>query len=75
MTHVNLNLKLDNMKEYYFAGIRFVPGYNDFDFDDITIEATNEKEAWELLDKYTKRFTWKSVGLVSIDGVKVETVA
>ena len=40
---------------YYFQGTRFVPGYNDFDFDDFKIEATSEKEAWDLLDKYTKR--------------------
>jgi hypothetical protein len=60
------------MNNYYFAGVRFVPGYNDFDFDDITIEANNEKEAWTLLDKYTKMFTWKSVSLVSINDKKVE---
>ena len=57
---------------YYFQGVRFVPGYNDFDYDACTIEATSEKEAWELLDKYTKMFTWKSVGLTHINGVKVE---
>jgi len=61
--------------KYYFQGTRFVPGYNDFDFDDCTVEATNEKEAWELLDKYTKMFTWKSVGLTHINGVKVEKEA
>lgn len=60
---------------YYFQGVRFVPGYNDFDFDDCTVEATDEKEAWELLDKYTKMFTWKSACLTHINGVKVEKEA
>ena len=46
---------------YYFQGVRFVPGYNDFDYDDCTVDATSEKEAWELLDKYTKMFTWKEL--------------
>ena len=59
--------------EYYFQGIRFVPGYNDFDFDDCTISANSEDEAWKLLDKYTKMFTWKNVGLTHINGQKVET--
>jgi len=57
---------------YYFQGVRFVPGYNDFDYDDCTVDATSEKEAWELLDKYTKMFTWKRVGLTHINSVKVE---
>jgi len=58
------------MTEYYFQGVRFVPGYNDFDYDDFTIDASSEKEAWDLLDKRTKLFTWKSVGLTHINGVK-----
>jgi hypothetical protein len=58
--------------KYHFQGTRFVPGYNDLDFDDYTVEATDEKEAWELLDKYTKMFTWRAVGLTHINGVKVE---
>lgn len=65
----------NKMNKYYFQGTRFVPGYNDIDFDDYTVEATDEKEAWELLDKYTKMFTWKSVGLTHINGVKVEKEA
>lgn len=58
--------------EYYFQGTRFVPGYNDIDFDDWTVKADSEQEAWDQLFKYTKRFTWKSVGLTHINGVKVE---
>lgn len=57
---------------YYFQGVRFVPGYNDFDYDNCTIEATSEKEAWELLGKYTKMFTWKRVGITHVNGVKLE---
>jgi hypothetical protein len=67
---------MENMKEmnkYYFEGTRFVPGYNDFDFDDFEIEASNEQEAWDKLFKFTKKFTWKGVGLVSVNGIKVET--
>lgn len=58
------------MKKYYFQGIRWIPGYNDFDFDDFEIEAVDEKSAWEKLYQITKR-TWKSVGLTHIDGVKI----
>jgi hypothetical protein len=58
--------------KYYFQGMRFIPGYNDFDADDYEIEASNEQEAWDLLFKHTKKFTWKAVGLVSINGVNVK---
>ena len=51
--------------------MRFIPGYNDFDADDYEIEAKTEQEAWDELFKFTKKFTWKSVGLVSVNGVKV----
>lgn len=57
--------------KYYFQGTRFVPGYNDFDFDDCEIEATSEKEAWDLLDKYTKMFTWKRVFLTHVNGKEI----
>ena len=57
---------------YYFQGVRFLPGYNDPDYADFTIEAASEKEAWELLDKHTKLFTWKDVILMHTDDVKVE---
>lgn len=63
---------MNKLNNYYFQGVRFVPGYNDFDYDDITIEAANEKEAWDLLDKYTKMRTWKSVALTHINGNEVE---
>jgi hypothetical protein len=62
---------MNKTNKYYFQGTRFVPGYNDFDFDDITIEAQNEEEAWKLLDKHTRRFTWRKVGIVEINGKKV----
>ena len=59
------------MNKYYFCGIRFVPGYNDIDFDDATIEAATETEAWEKLWKLTKKFTWQNVALTEVNGVKV----
>lgn len=55
--------------KYYFQGMRFVPGYNDIDWDDCELEATSEEEAWEKLDKLTKRFTWRTVGLTHINGI------
>ena len=51
--------------------MRFIPGYNDFDADDYEIEAKTEQDVWDELFKFTKKFTWKSVGLVSVNGVKV----
>jgi hypothetical protein len=63
------------MNEYYFQGVRFVPGYNDFDWDDFKCNAKSEAEAWVLLDKFTRKLTWKSVGLTSINGVKVTNTA
>lgn len=62
---------MKTLNTYYFQGTRFIPGYNDFDFDDFLIDAKNEEEAWELLDKYTHRFTWTNVGIVEINGEKV----
>jgi hypothetical protein len=53
--------------EYYFEGIKWVPGYGDFDQDDDTVIATSKEEAWKKL-----RGTWKGVALVSIDGIKLE---
>lgn len=58
--------------KYYFQGVRFVPGYNDFDWDDCEVEATSEKEAWDLLDQYTRKRTWRSVGITHINGIKVK---
>jgi len=62
------NLKTN---KYYFQGVRFVPGYNDIDFDDCEIEAVDEKTAWDELFKFTKKFTWKGVSLTHINGVKI----
>lgn len=61
------------INKYHFFGMRFIPGYNDFDADDYIIEAANEKEAWDELFKFTKKFTWRSVSLVYINGEKAET--
>ena len=59
------------MNEYYFQGVRFVPGYNDFDWDDFKCTANSEAEAWNLLAKFTGKWSWKSVRLTNINGVKV----
>ena len=52
------------MNTYTFEGVRFMPGYNDFDWDQVEIRAESEKEAWELLNKRYKH--WKRVGIVNI---------
>lgn len=62
---------LTQTKKYYFQGIRWIPGYNDFDFDDYEIEAVDEKSAWDKLFEFTKKFTWKGVSLTHIDGIKI----
>lgn len=62
---------LEQTKKYYFQGTRFIPGYNDFDFDDYEIEAVDEKSAWDKLFQFTKEFTWKGVSLTHIDGIKI----
>lgn len=51
------------MNTYYFEGIEFVPGYNDFDFSEAWIKADTEEEAWDRI----KKGYWKSVYLVSIN--------
>ena len=55
-------------QKYYFEYYGWIPGYNDFDMDDITIDATSEKDAWIQFNKLTRYV--KSAGLVSIDGIK-----
>lgn len=62
---------LEQTKKYYFQGIRWVPGYDDFDFDDCEINATDEKSAWDKLFQLTKKWTWKGVSLTHIDGIKI----
>jgi hypothetical protein len=52
---------------YYFQGIRWIPEYRDFDFDDFTILAKTVEEAWKLLDTETSLKTWKSVSLNEIN--------
>jgi len=54
---------------YEFSGIRFVPGYNDWDQDWVFIKAHNEEEAWKEFRKL--RWIYKGVGISSIDGIKV----
>ena len=62
----------ETKKKYLFQGTRFVPSYGDIDYDDCTVEAYNEEEAWKLLDEYTKMFTWSRVGITHVNDVKLE---
>jgi hypothetical protein len=57
--------------KYYFQGIRWVPSYRDFDFDDYTIEAVDEKTAWDKLFEFTNKSTWKNVSLTHVNDVKI----
>ena len=61
----------NTLKKYYFEGVRWIPGYNDFDFDDYTVTASSEPQAWVELDRATK--FWKTVTLVSVTDIVDET--
>lgn len=57
------------MNTYYFQGVRWIPSYCDFDFDDYKIVAETVEKAWQTLDQMTTLKSWKSVSLNSINGV------
>jgi hypothetical protein len=40
-----LKTKLHEKRKYRIEGIFWVPGYNDFDFDDFEVNAYNKKQA------------------------------
>ena len=40
-----LNNKIHEKRKYRIEGIFWVPGYNDFDFDDFEVKAYNKKQA------------------------------
>ncbi len=58
--------------QYLFQGMRFVPGYDNFDHDDcVPLQHLLRKKHGRVI-KYTKRFTCKSVSLTHINGVEVQ---
>jgi hypothetical protein len=57
------------MNTYYFQGIRWIPSYRDFDYDDYKIVAESTEKAWQILDQMTTLKSWKSVSLTSINDV------
>jgi len=59
------------LNEYYFEYYGWIPGYNDFDMDDLTVHAASEKEAWKAFNESCKYV--KSAGLVAINGNRIET--
>ena len=61
---------MEKLNKYYFQGTRWIPGYDDFDYDDYEIEAASEAEAWTKLDKIAKY--WKRVGITHINGKPVD---
>jgi len=61
---------MSHTNKYTFQGIRWIPGYNDFDHDDYEIEAQDEKEAWDKLRKTSKY--WKAVDITHINGISVD---
>lgn len=58
------------MNTYYFQGVRWIPSYCDFDFDEYKIYAETAEKAWEILDNMTVLTTWKSVSLNAINNVQ-----
>ncbi len=55
-----LNNKLHEKRTYRIEGVFWIPGYNDFDFDDFEVTAYNKKQArkkamehpmWQLAKK------------------------
>ena len=61
---------MEKINKYYFQGIRWIPSYNDLDWDDYEIEAHSEAEAWTKLDKVSKG--WKTVGITHINEIAVD---
>jgi hypothetical protein len=61
----------EELHEYYFQGIRWIPSYGDFDQDDVTVKAKDIPSAWEEFDKL-KMKNWKSVGITHVDGEKLK---
>lgn len=61
--------EIENLNTYEFEGKRYIPSYEDFDFDSTTIQAYSEEEAWEKLD--WRNNGWAKVSLVSVNGEKV----
>lgn len=61
---------MEKLNKYYFQGTRWIPGYDDFDYDDYEIEAASEAEAWTKLDKIAKY--WKRVGITHINDEPID---
>ena len=59
------------MKKYTFVYYAWIPGYNDFDTDEITLSAKDLNAAWAEFGKKVKYV--KSAELTHIDGKKVKT--
>ena len=60
------------MKEYTFTYYGWIPGYNDFDQDWITVSATSEEEAREKLKEYKHlRYAKGEPVLESVEDCKV----
>lgn len=66
------NSSQTKLNTYTFSGIRFIPSYRDFDQDDVDVEASNEKEAWDNLYKVAKN--WKMVGITHVNGESVNNL-
>ena len=47
-----VNTKTHEKRKYRVEGIFWIPGYNDFDFEDFEIEAYNKKQAKQLAMKH-----------------------
>jgi len=64
-----MNTQLNN---YTFEYYGWIPGYNDFDQEWITISAASKEEAWAQVNKM-KLYAKYGPGLTEINGQRIET--
>jgi hypothetical protein len=50
---------------YEISALRFVPGYNDWDFDMITVQAQSEEEAMKKFRTY--KWIYKALYIKALD--------
>ena len=57
------------MKKYNFSYYGWIPGYDDFDQDWITIEAESEEAAWEEFKRLVKFAKSGTIGIDSVEEI------
>lgn len=59
------------LNTYQFSGIRWIPDYKDFDYDEVFIKATDSESAHTEVLKVYKN--WQSIQLTHINGIETAT--